>query len=69
MISTEKVTGRATSTIAATTTRAALAGVAVLGEVAAHVLGHDDRGVHHHADGEGEPAEAHEVGRTARPRP
>ena len=61
MMSTEKATGRATSTSASATIAPLVLRRRPVREVAADVLDDDDGGVDDHADGEREAAEAHEV--------
>ncbi len=61
MMSTEKATGRATSTSASATMRRFSLVLGPVREVAADVLDDHDGGVDHHADGEGQPAQAHQV--------
>ena len=66
MMSTENATGRATSAGLGDDDLGAPAPVARRGEVAADVLDDHDRGVDDHADGEREPAQAHQVRGEAR---
>ena len=64
MISREKKSGRPTSWAASIrTSRRGLPGVML--EVLVGVLDHDDRGVDHGPDGDGDPAQAHDVGAQA----
>ena len=61
-----KKIGRATSTLALATISSRLSSGDRLAEKPFDVLDHDDGAVHHHADGDGEPTEGHQIGGDAK---